>query len=830
MLFVDILEAYRLYLTSLGGKSRTTEDYILDFNLFVKWLNETYDAKACLDDIELGDIEKFLLTLKEKGEKLGVNGESVTLTETKSILKEMRETSIQERDHIYDEEYNERIQLDINRLIEGIRMQAYYTEMNTQKLILERFKNVFHIDSNQDLNESLKTGIMDAASLAIAGNSFVQSDGITVNLNSTSNIEEEKEVAKISQQSYKSNIDQNNLLKTRLKSLSNVELLKMIGYNEKIMDYPILDVEKNSQGYDTIFYTNEAGEKEYIHSKYNMEKEWGFVKKDLEIGKKDALYIVYGLGLGHHIKTLKKKISNRSFIYVIEKNLNIVSTYMHTQKFSDIVDNNILFFFGEDEEIIKRIDGKLFTFDIMPLFGNITNIILPSYRKIYGDWIIKIQKRIIDVICHKYFILGNDMGDTITGIKNNFENIDELIKSPSIELMKDTYKNKPLIIVAAGPSLDKNIHELKQAQGKAIIIATDAVLSTLKKHEIVPDGVVSIERILMTYEKFYNGKEINPKIVFIGPPVVRREIFETMKKNKKLICLKEGEMINEWINTDILKENRLLHMGTSCAHIAFSFGKCIGANPIVFVGQDLAYTKEGITHSKDVEIVNKIDTKNSQGLFDVKGINGEILPTSSVFKHFLTWYELEISKDGKERGYIDATEGGAYIRGTTVMKLKDVIDNYCNQNIISLYEKVPEGVGVKQKYERCINEVEKTYKMFNEIKREANRQMLRLNGVENKIIEKVSEKDMENIKRVINQGQIVEKLVIGNDIARTLFQAPLMMGITQIRMYGNGNTIDMITHNIIIQKKIIASIIAGCYSVLDILYIIENVLKSNLDN
>ncbi|HHY91605.1 MAG TPA: motility associated factor glycosyltransferase family protein [Clostridiales bacterium] len=599
--------------------------------------------------------------------------------------------------------------------------------------------------------------------------------------------------------------------------LNNIELLKKHGYDESLVHHPVLDIEKNNQGYDNLRYETEDGKRVYLHSQYNLQREWQMIEKDLDIGSKDAAYIVYGLGLGYHIKELKSRISSRSYIYVIEKNLDIVSTYMHTQDFSEIAMGNIFFFFGNDEEILTRINEKIFAFNVMPLFGNLTNVILPSYRQIYGEWIHTIQKRILDAIRHAYFMLGNDMEDTIIGIKNNLENIDALLESPSIELLKDAYSNIPVIIVAAGPSLDKNIHELKHAQGKALIIATDAVLSTLKKHGVVPDGVVSIERGLLTYEKFYKDKEIHPKIVFIGPPVVRPEIFSVMKNNKKLICLKQGEKINEWINRDILGENRLLPMGTSCAHIAFSFARYVGANPIIFIGQDLAYTKDGITHSADVEIRDKIDAADNGQITFVKGIDGEMLPTSHAFKQFLTWFELEIMKEKGIREYVDATEGGAYIDGTKLMTLREAIERYCNQEVTPLYEKVPESKRLQEKYDKAVAEVEKLIESFEKIKDESNRQILRLDKLQTKAIrdkKAFSLKDREKICKVLNQAKKAEDMILGNDIARTLFQAPFMMAATKVRMLGNEATDEVLRENVVIQKKMVASFIIGCHSVL----------------
>ena len=67
-----------------------------------------------------------------------------------------------------------------------------------------------------------------------------------------------------------------------------------------------------------------------------------------------------------------------------------------------------------------------------------------------------------------------------------------------------------------------------KAQGKSLISYRCSFIH-FKKNDNA-DGVVSIERILLTYEKFYKDKEIDSKTVFIGPPVVRPEIFETLKE------------------------------------------------------------------------------------------------------------------------------------------------------------------------------------------------------------------------------------------------------------------------------------------------------------
>ena len=600
---------------------------------------------------------------------------------------------------------------------------------------------------------------------------------------------------------------------------NNLKILKLMGY-DNIKLSSSFNIEETKDGFHTYKYIDENGKSVYMHSKYNIKREVDSVLENIDFNR-DALYLVYGLGLGYHIKELKKRISSKSYIFVIEKDMNVISTYIKNEDFKEISGNNILFLFGSEDDILTLFNSKIFAFNTMPLLGNLTYVILPSYNRIYGKWINSMNSKIMDIVKHSFFMLGNDMKDTIIGIENNFENIKELIESPSIEKIKDKYKKVPAIIVSAGPSLDKNVDKLKEAQGKCLIIATDAVLTTLKKRGIVPDGVVSIERGEATYEKFYKDKNIDKRIVFIGPPVVKKELFHELRDNKKLICLKKDEKINEWINNDILNENRLLSMGTSCAHVAFSFVKYIGADPVVFIGQDLAYTSEGVTHSQDVEVRTKKNLKEEKDIVFVKGMNGEELPTNRVFKNFLTWYELQIANDNSGREYINATEGGALIEGAESMKLDDVINKYCKKKIIPLYDIVPEGRFDEKKYKEALERIEELYQYFDDIRKEAEEQIIRLNEI----------KERDNIKKILkelNKAAKLEQLCISNGVSRTMFQPVIMMSASRIKMLGNELTRDNVKANLIIQKNMAIGILGGCHALQNSVSKIIDRLKSDI--
>ena len=55
---------------------------------------------------------------------------------------------------------------------------------------------------------------------------------------------------------------------------NNIKILKMYGYDEKLIKHSVLDIEKNREGYDNIHYQTEDG-KRYIFIVNTVLKENG---------------------------------------------------------------------------------------------------------------------------------------------------------------------------------------------------------------------------------------------------------------------------------------------------------------------------------------------------------------------------------------------------------------------------------------------------------------------------------------------------------------------------------------------------------------------------
>jgi len=101
----------------------------------------------------------------------------------------------------------------------------------------------------------------------------------------------------------------------------------------------------------------------------------------------------------------------------------------------------------------------------------------------------------------------------------------------------------------------------------------------------------------------------------------------------------------------------------------------MGCNPIVFVGQDLAFSQEK-THS---EQANHKKITNQNRLRKVLDINGNEIYTSKNLYIYLRWFENRI-KEENNISFIDSTEGGALIDGTKIMTLNKSMEKFCTED------------------------------------------------------------------------------------------------------------------------------------------------------
>ena len=247
-----------------------------------------------------------------------------------------------------------------------------------------------------------------------------------------------------------------------------------------------------------------------------------------------------------------------------------------------------------------------------------------------------------------------------------------------LEHLQDRFAGVPAILVAGGPSLDKNIHLLPRAKGKALLIAVDTVLPALCKHGVLPDFVTSIDPQELTYEKLANVVPLAKDVSLIAVPAVTPRVAKTLPA-RGVFWLFSARSMEAWLNTLVGGTTLTAGAGT-VAHANILSAVILKCSPIVLVGQDLAFPTTR-SHAQHTVLTDEREMKTAQLSDDnamwVEGVNGDKVRTNRAYFSDKEYFERIVADNANH--YINATEGGAHIRGTEIMTLEDVLERFCQE-------------------------------------------------------------------------------------------------------------------------------------------------------
>lgn len=396
-----------------------------------------------------------------------------------------------------------------------------------------------------------------------------------------------------------------------------------------------------------------SGEKGiYLHSIYNPLREAEIYIEE-QYAQEISEYIVAGFGFGYHIQKLLEKSPDVQ-IYIIESNLNVFRAAMENINLRGIFENNNISIFLEEhpETYANRLE------ELLSVPQRKLLVHLPTVQSMDEDF------TEVKYLLEEYRLNKRAYKSALILEENFHENINRY--NALVNNVFGACEDIPIIIVSAGPSLDQNVTLLKKAKGKAIILAVGRAVKTLLKAGVEPDLIIITDPKDTIYKNQLENINITVPIIVLATG--DKNVMKNYK-GLKMIAFQEGYELSE--SYAKAHQLQIIQTGGSVATTALDVAIKMGGNPIIFVGQDLALT-DGRFHAKDATASIRVAyTRNLRAVEDVYG--NTIYTTKNLYM-FLKWIERRIAQESG-RTFIDATEGGAKIEGTNIMKLQDVLES-----------------------------------------------------------------------------------------------------------------------------------------------------------
>ncbi|EAH8346566.1 TPA_asm: flagellin modification protein PseD, partial [Campylobacter jejuni] len=391
---------------------------------------------------------------------------------------------------------------------------------------------------------------------------------------------------------------QKELFNKNIEALSNLflkESLKEIKSSkfELILGKDNLDINLKDTSDNTFLYENVIDELNSMLNTYN---------------DKYLLYPVlyfYGFGNGILFKALLQN-KNHQHIVVFEKDIEIIWIMFHILDFSHELQSARLMILQT-----SSLDIELFSnFCSSKPFFQFSRIyfleLMSHYYERFHEDVLELNKKLVQDFKDSILSHGNDPLDALQGIEQFVYNLPQMITHPSYKELLSKRKgiSDTAIIVSTGPSLTKQLPLLKKYASKATIFCADSSYPILAKHGIKPDYVLSLERIPLTSEFFNNDfGEFDKDILFVLKSYVHPHTTKYLQKNNRNFML--VSTYASFINYLKLDDFGYFNMGFSVANMNFLLAIHLKHKNIVLIGQDLAYAKDGLSHTKDYSNLDK---------------------------------------------------------------------------------------------------------------------------------------------------------------------------------------------------------------------------------
>lgn len=322
----------------------------------------------------------------------------------------------------------------------------------------------------------------------------------------------------------------------------------------------------------------------------------------------------------------------------------------------------------------------------------------PGYYREYPEQVAEFVDMIPTLLQRTAISKATYQNRAKTWVQDIIDNVDLLTHCPPFLTLGGRYTGVPAFIIGAGPSLDKNIHLLRDAAKKGIIFATNSAAIALGKHGIEPQVICCIESIDSSSKLGalpFIDRAVRAFSLSAAPASLRTGKGPLLPVHEHIAQI-TGPL-------EDLTGHGGLPMSGSVSTIATSLARVLGCSPLVLVGHDLAYS-QGRTYasgtgyeSSRAEIDEKTGLINLEWNEELKRLHGTAqgsrhdqeelrrspawggqgeVDSGVAFTGVRHWFATTVEmlqKMGSTLQFINASEGGVHIDNWEDRPLADVL-------------------------------------------------------------------------------------------------------------------------------------------------------------
>ena len=402
------------------------------------------------------------------------------------------------------------------------------------------------------------------------------------------------------------------------------------------------------------------------HSSYDPVRESARFFNDLKLEEADVI-IQFGWGLGYGAEALCRRTRPTARILVFEPNDELLrlsrnrfedNPAWQDPRFQFVSGDSACHFFSHSPPIWCQETDKILWVEWPPavkLHGTILEELKQTFRSYLRD-------RAANLLTH--FQNGRMYFENV--IRNYPCQADADLGS-----LMGKFKGYPVVIVSAGPSLDRNVHELRGMEDYCLIIAVDTALRPLLEAGVTPHAVIIAD-----------PTELNARHV-VG--VLPKETFLIAEQGVHPSALKAASrrflfglgLFPDPLFAKFGIRRAKLNVWGSVATAALDLACQSGAKTVILAGQDFGYSwNREYAHHTIFDCV-AVDPEKEPEIF-ARDIWNRDIPTSENLVAYRDFFVRRLKSEPQIR-FINATEGGILTEAAEILSLRDALYQICNR-------------------------------------------------------------------------------------------------------------------------------------------------------
>ncbi len=425
---------------------------------------------------------------------------------------------------------------------------------------------------------------------------------------------------------------------------------------------------------------------------------------------KSAVVVVLGFGAGYHVQVIAERLERAGVIVVFEPDVGLLRAVLGRIDHASWLRRSSIVFVTDPEDR-GVLAGKLQGAESIIAQG-VAFLEHPASRERLGTRGRRFGELFGDLVAANKTTLMTTLMRAPDTVRNLLLNIDHYAASPGVADLAGAAAGHPAVVVSAGPSLARNLKLLCDpgVSSRAVIVAAQTTLRPLLAAGTPPHFVTALDYHEIS-ARFY--EDLSPDLVrgttLVAEPKAHPVVFDSWPGAVRCCA-------NDFLDRVLGEKSppgAVLPAGATVAHLALYLARHLGCDPIILIGQDLAFT-DGLYYAPGTAIddvwapeINPFNTiemmqwqriaRHRRHLSKRSDAAGRPVYTDAQMLTYLQQFERDFAACGQAGiRIIDATEGGLPKQHALACSLAEALARHATRPLPNLPVPHPREPGRRQ--------------------------------------------------------------------------------------------------------------------------------------